>query len=1746
MNASQSSDTSREKKLKAIRDVFSFDIRLTTLIVTLGIASAAMQGVGLSFILPIVESPQLGASAGGTGGFLELFSSVYDFLEIPFKLEFLVLGAMLILSIRYTLTFLFAWLQQVLRSYYIRDLQERMFDTALAVQISYYDRLQSDQILNDIITETYYAGRVIQRITSFLETFCLTVVYLLIALFISPVVSIAAVCFLLLVGLSIRHGLESGYELGNRVAEGNAQRHEAAQTGVQDIRDVRLLGLEKEVRKRFEKGVDRYTGARILLRRNQNAIEFVYGIAIVTSVLALLYLGVSLLDLSIGMLTLYIIVMTQIGPNLSSLHRSYYQIQNDLPHLVWVQEFMTRVETEPDAPSTAEIPENISQVTVDNIKFAYDDDPVLTDLSLTVTEGETVAIVGRSGVGKSTLLSLLTRLYEPDSGEIRLDGIPIQDMDLETWRSQIAYVRQEPVLFNDTLWTNLTVGTSDTTNSEVKQACERAHVTEFLDDLPEGYDTFLGDEGARLSGGQKQRVALARMLLQNAPIVVLDEAMTELDPMLERSVLCEVTEDLSEAIVIAVTPRNPPQDCFDRVIHFEELSENPQKTEVTLGDSGTNYTLSEKFNKARFENHSMSEEPSASNEDSNKIDGELRRRTVLGLAAGGAITASGLAGVSGVATAEEGEKLGEIKFPSTGTSGVSNTFTGEFLVVVDGFTTNTIDIYEPSSEENATATHIATKVLPIQVSGVTWDHTRGRLWATEGTDGVFYLVDIGDQTESGEIDQSDVEQRFIVDQSGWPADGLAYDGNDDTIWWTYDGSDRVWKFTPDGNLVNDVVPELTPDGDEFIHMSGVAVGQERNGRPTLYLGDNAEEAGLDENSVVWVYADNGENITTYADVPFRVEDIACDPVTYSPQEAIVVKDAFDNKSTTFRVPEGTCPVAAGDPDPTVLEEALDEWEAANKEYVQAPFVGQGHFEAIAYHLYGETYADRIIEYWEYRAGIRSEEAVRESVRDLGDATLETVEDKADFEYGDEDAELLAEFYAEMFDEMASASDREELKTIGVSYYRGNYPGQDVFLRFDEGQTLVEGTDEADWDLATEVLNEYDDLTQDQIQRAATALSEKADRLRIKADDIIEQRERAAEKLPDTFDEDSGEVQGRILGDDVETDEVSPEGIITATGAALLVIGGVWASGYTLNKCASTAAAASWSEAVEFEKVDLPYSRTDNAVVSAFSTGVTLGQVIQLTGELAEEQLSPDSHIEPQGVFTSFLTATFLLGAKKGAIAAAKEVIDLYIQAGFATVTDSEIVDLQLDDIEDETQLDRLDGFWSFLSGVPWLGDFFTPDEVVNGEATGTVVINNTGSVRLHPEITLDYQLRHGNTKLGSGFEAEIVDPLEPIDPEDPPQEYEISYQVPTDEGYLDGEIEAELAAVPEDLGTSVGDLLPGICKLDLKPMMDRAVDRFSVAEDIQFETVDSGNISAGEVSSQSFQPDPETTDATIELDFDGYTTDLHLYDEAGNHVGYDYDSGTIENEIPGAVYSGRDTGEQNNEWISFPPSEQTYSVEIQSPSLTNSVEIQRQDQENPYRDEIEQVEKSSVSPTDALSADYRVESRERPELDPKLSLTPTNVVLTAPVETSSVTGSIVVEEVYGDQPAQGVSLSTTSLTQENGDDSISADNVTFTLDDVTIENSSPSEITVDLPENLQPGTYSGALTVESTNAASVTRDFQIILEDSPSVTDYADPETGIVETEGLRDAIDDWRAGDIDTDLLRDVIDAWRSGDPVE
>lgn len=590
MTRADTASISLSEQLRSLWRVGTYRPLTTAGILFFSVFTALLEGIGLSFLVPIIKIAQGNTSPEDIGGIGSIFLEAYSALGVPFELAFVIVGVGIVMVVRYISSFLVVLFRVALKTDYVRHLQSTALDRALDAQIGYYDEKGSDEVLNAIVTQSEYAGRVVNGMVKLVQQGALSLIYLLVALYIAPLMTVLTAILLGTILVGMRVVVESGYSVGDQIADANERIQSSVQAGTQGIRAVKIFGLSGEVYGDFKAAVDQFYSSSVRKARNEAAMDNLYQMITALTVFALIYVALTFAQLDVAALGVFLFAMFRLAPRVSRLNTLTYRTAGDLPHLVRTQRFIDElaVEREPIGGGT-EPPSDVRRLSFEDVTFGYGNEDVLENVSFEVERGEFVAFVGPSGAGKSTIVSLLARLYEPDEGRITADGTPIEQFGLAEWREKVSIVRQDPFIFNDSLRYNVAVANRDASEAEIREVCSIAQVTEFLDDLPDGLDTILGDDGVRLSGGQRQRVAIARALLKDADVLALDEATSDLDRTLEENIQSNLESEEGDRILIVIAHRLTTVVNATRIYALEDGSITERGSHAELIDNGGTY-----------------------------------------------------------------------------------------------------------------------------------------------------------------------------------------------------------------------------------------------------------------------------------------------------------------------------------------------------------------------------------------------------------------------------------------------------------------------------------------------------------------------------------------------------------------------------------------------------------------------------------------------------------------------------------------------------------------------------------------------------------------------------------------------------------------------------------------------------------------------------------------------------------------------------------------------------------------------------------------------------------------------------------------------------------------------------------------------------------------------------------------------------------------------------------------------------
>lgn len=458
----------------------------------------------------------------------------------------------------------------------VADIRKAVYDRAIGMSPVYYERLMTGEVLSRLTTDTTLILSVISSSVSVALRNVLTLSGgLVMMLFTSTKLTVAVLVLVPLVILPIvllgRRLRGLGRENQDRIAASSAQASEtlmAAQT-------IQAYTHETASRTAFGRLTDAALSSaqrRIKVRAAMTAIVIFLVFAGVVGVLWLGARDVRADTMTPGTLFQFLIYAILVAGAVGALSEIWGELMRAAGATERLIELLQAEDPVRDPQNPAQLPAPRGAVALRDVSFHYPARPTVAALSgvtLDIAPGETVAIVGPSGAGKTTIFQLLLRFYDPDAGTVEMDGVDIATLERTQMRSRFALVPQEPVIFADSARENIRFSRPDATDAEVESAARAAAAHDFLLALPDGYDTYVGERGVMLSGGQKQRIAIARAILRDAPVLLLDEATSSLDAQSERAVQQAVDELSQGRTTVVIAHRLATVKKADRIVVME-------------------------------------------------------------------------------------------------------------------------------------------------------------------------------------------------------------------------------------------------------------------------------------------------------------------------------------------------------------------------------------------------------------------------------------------------------------------------------------------------------------------------------------------------------------------------------------------------------------------------------------------------------------------------------------------------------------------------------------------------------------------------------------------------------------------------------------------------------------------------------------------------------------------------------------------------------------------------------------------------------------------------------------------------------------------------------------------------------------------------------------------------------------------------------------------------------------------------
>jgi ATP-binding cassette subfamily B protein len=460
----------------------------------------------------------------------------------------------------------------------VADIRKALFDRVIGMSPAFFETLMTGEVLSRITTDTTLIQSVIgSSISIALRNILLFVGGLALMLVTSPKLTLMV---LLIVPVIIVPILTLGRRLRKLSRENQdwiADSSGNASEALTSVQTVQAFTHEHASRARFgDVTEESYLSAR--RRITTRAVMTVIVIFLVfTGIVGVLWIGawdVRAGEMSPGMLVQFVIYSVMVAGAVGALSEIWGELQRAAGATERLVELLRARDAVTDPADPRPVPDPVTgAIGFEAVRFAYPsrpEIPALDGLTLTIRPGETVAVVGPSGAGKTTIIQMILRFYDPDAGRVTLDGVPLQEMARRDFRTAMALVPQDPVIFAASARENIRFGRLDATDAEVEQAARAAAAHAFICDLPDGYDTYVGERGVMLSGGQKQRIAIARAILRDAPVLLLDEATSALDAESERAVQEAVDAMARTRTTIIVAHRLATVKKADRIVVMDQ------------------------------------------------------------------------------------------------------------------------------------------------------------------------------------------------------------------------------------------------------------------------------------------------------------------------------------------------------------------------------------------------------------------------------------------------------------------------------------------------------------------------------------------------------------------------------------------------------------------------------------------------------------------------------------------------------------------------------------------------------------------------------------------------------------------------------------------------------------------------------------------------------------------------------------------------------------------------------------------------------------------------------------------------------------------------------------------------------------------------------------------------------------------------------------------------------------------------
>lgn len=466
-----------------------------------------------------------------------------------------------------------------IRNGVVRDMRNKMYSKVLELPLSYYSEERKGDIMSRMTTDVQeIEWSIMQSLEMIFREPVTILIYLGIMVVISPKLTLFAFIMLPVSGIMIGRIGKSLRRSSGKSKEKMGLLLSIMEETLGGLRIIKGFNAESNMNKRFREENQAYNDISVKMYRKTDLASPLSEFLGVTVMIVILYFGGKLVlddhpTMNGSILITYLAIFSQLLTPAKSFTQAYYNVQKGLASAERIDKILNAEVNIRDAEKPQEIKKFEKEIEYRNVSFAYREGEigwVLNDINLKIEKGKTIALVGQSGSGKTTMADMLPRFYDATKGEILIDGISIRNTRLTDLRELMGIVTQESILFNDTVYNNIAFGINNVTKEQVIEAAKIANAHEFIMQMPDGYQTNIGDRGNKMSGGQRQRMSIARAVLKNPPILILDEATSALDTESERLVQDALNKLMKNRTSIVIAHRLSTIQHADEIIVMQK------------------------------------------------------------------------------------------------------------------------------------------------------------------------------------------------------------------------------------------------------------------------------------------------------------------------------------------------------------------------------------------------------------------------------------------------------------------------------------------------------------------------------------------------------------------------------------------------------------------------------------------------------------------------------------------------------------------------------------------------------------------------------------------------------------------------------------------------------------------------------------------------------------------------------------------------------------------------------------------------------------------------------------------------------------------------------------------------------------------------------------------------------------------------------------------------------------------------